>query len=103
MTITEKLYSICAILFAFGLVLLLIMSPEYRQLKFLLPLGLAGLLINIALMFIVLRDIFLRQFPNPSQKYIWMAIVLFFWPAILYYLPRHGFKKRLARNPHNSK
>ncbi len=94
MTISEKLFSICAILFAFCLIAVLIIYPEYRQLKILLPLCLAGMVINIALMFIVLRDIFQRHFRSPSIKYVWMFAVLFFWPTILFYLPRHGFKKR---------
>ncbi len=94
MSFLEKIFSICAVLFAFGLVSALVMFPETRQLKTLLPLSLAGMLVNIALMFIVLRDIFLRHFSSSSQKYIWVFATLFFWPSILYYLPRHGFKKR---------
>jgi hypothetical protein len=96
MKFLEKLFSIFAILFAFSLITVLIIFPDYRQLKILLPLGFTGVLINFGLMFIVLRDIFLRNFPSSKKKYIWMFIVLFFWPTILYYLPRHGFKKRSA-------
>lgn len=94
MKITEKLFSIFAVLFAFSLITMLVIYPEYRQLNVLLPLSLIGMLINIGLMFVVLRDIFQRKFPSNSQKYIWVFVVLFFWPAILYYLPKHGFKKR---------
>lgn len=94
MKIPEKLFSIFAILFAISLLTILIIFPECRQFNTLLPLSLIGMLINVGLMFIVLRDISLRNFPSTSQKYIWVFIVLFFWPAILYYLPKHGFKKR---------
>lgn len=94
MNLTEKLFSIVAILFAFSLIIVLFTFPQYRQLHILLPLSLAGVIINIALMFIVLRDIFQRQFASPYIRYIWVFVVLFFWPAILYYLPRHGFKNR---------
>lgn len=94
MSLIEKLFSIFAIISAFSLLTVLILYPEYRQLKILLPISLAGMLINVALMFLVLRDIFLRHFPSATQKYLWIFAVLFFWPTILYYLPRHGFRKR---------
>ncbi len=90
----EKLYSIFAIIFAMGLIVILFLYPDLRQFKVLIPLSLFGIIINIGLMFIVLRDIFYRQFSNPTSRYIWIAIILFFWPAVLYYLPKHGFKPR---------
>lgn len=94
MKLFEKLYSVCAVLFAFALIAALILLPELRQLKILLPLSLFGMAINIGLMFIVLRDIFYRNFTNPTAKYIWIAVILIFWPAVLYYLPKYGFKTR---------
>ena len=90
----EKIFSICAVVFAAGLLTALLMVPETRQLKFLLPLILTGMIINIGLMFIVLHDIFHRNFTTQNAKYIWIGAVLLFWPAILYYLPKYGFKKR---------
>ncbi len=94
MNLFEKIYSIFAIVFAFVLIAILFIYPETRQLKILLPISLAGVIINIGLMFIVLRDIFYRNFSNPMHKYMWIAIVFIFWPAILYYLPRYGFTTR---------
>jgi hypothetical protein len=99
MSTPEKLFSLFAIVFAVCLLSVLIMYPEYRRLQILLPLSLAGLIINIALMFIVLRDVLLRPFPQPGQKYLWLIVLLLFWPALLYYLPAHGFKKRATVKP----
>ena len=94
MNISEKLFSIFAVFFAVGLITALSIYPEIRNLKILLPLGLVGVTVNIGLMFVVLRDILYRKFTHPTAKYIWIAVVLFFWPAVLYYLPKHGFKSR---------
>lgn len=94
MDIKEKCFSVFAVCFAFGLITAFFLFPETRQLKILLPLSLVGVGINIGLIFIVLRDIFYRGFENPMSKYIWMAVILFFWPSVIYYLPRYGFKER---------
>jgi len=94
MNIIEKIFSIFAVFFAIGLIATLLINPEIRELKILLPVSLAGVAINIGLMFVVLRDILYRSFKNPMVKYIWLAVILFFWPAVLYYLPRHGFRSR---------
>ncbi len=90
----EKLYSWFALLFAICLVAGLFLFPQLKELRVLLPASFIGLIINVILMFIVFKDILARQFPRPEQKYIWLALILFFWPAILYYLPKHGFKPR---------
>ena len=94
MTIPEKIFSVFAVCFAIGLLTALTIYPEIRELRVLLPLSLAGVTINIGLMFVVLRDIVCRSFKHPMAKYIWIAVILFFWPAVLYYLPKHGFKSR---------
>ena len=94
MNLLEKLYSIFAVLFAIGLLASLFLLPEVRQLNILIPVSLLGMAVNIGLMFVVLRDIFYRKFTNPAGRYIWMAAILIFWPTVLYYLPRYGFKKR---------
>lgn len=91
----EKFYSVFAIFFAAGLVISLILFPELRLMNRLLPISLLGFSINIGLMFIVLRDIFHRRFDSQSKKYFWLAIVLLFWPSVIYYLPRYGFQPRL--------
>ena len=90
----EKGYAIFAILFALGLMTLLALAPETRRLHTLLPLGLLGLLVNVGLMFVVFRDIFLRPTLDQTRKLAWTAAVLVFWPAVLAYLPLHGFHQR---------
>jgi hypothetical protein len=97
MNIFEKIYTVLAIIFTAGFIASLIYFPQLRQLNHLLPLSLLGLVINIGLMFIVLQDIYRRQFNNQRKKYFWIALVLLFWPAILYYLPRYGFRPRLRQ------
>lgn len=90
----EKIFSVFSVVFAITLITIFSVYPETRQMKLLLPLSLLGVSINIGLMFVVLRDIFFRSFANPMSKYIWIAVILFFWPAVIYYLPKHGFKPR---------
>jgi hypothetical protein len=89
----EKLYSIFAILFVIALTVVLILYPECRQLKILLPISLVGLIVNTILMFIVLRDIFLRGYLTFGQKVLWAVLTLLFLPVFIY-LPRFGFKAR---------
>jgi hypothetical protein len=96
MNIQEKLYSIFSILFVIAFVVILGLYPESRQLKILLPITFAGLMVNIIFMFIVLRDIFLREFETTGQKILWVILILFLWPAVLVYLPKFGFKPRNA-------
>ncbi|MFN2353061.1 MAG: hypothetical protein ABR512_00870 [Desulfopila sp.] len=94
MNTIEKAFSIFAILFAIGLIAAFWAIPELRQVKLLVPISFFGMVINIVLMFIVLRDILYRRFSTPTKKLIWLGVILLFWPAILYYLPRHGFQPR---------
>jgi hypothetical protein len=94
MTLIEKIYSVFAVFFVFGLFTVLFLYPETRHFKILLPLGLVGVAVNIGLMFIVLRDAVFRKFPKPTSRYIWIAVILVFWPTVIYYLPKYGFKKR---------
>lgn len=90
----EKLYSVFAVVSAFCLILCLFIYPELRQLNRLLIVSTLGFFINIGLMFIVLRDIFARNFKSQMIKFSWVAIILIFWPAVLFYLPTYGFKTR---------
>ena len=96
MNIFEKIYSLFAIIFAGCLIASLIYFPQLRQFNLLIPISILGLIINIGLIFLVLRDIFSRQFKNQGAKYIWVALVLFLWPSILFYLPIYGFKSRTS-------
>lgn len=94
MTLFEKIFAVFAILFAVALMTVLVIIPESREMGILLPLSFIGLIINIGLMFVVFKDIFTRGTLNRNQKVIWTAVLLLFWPAILLYLPLHGFRKR---------
>lgn len=94
MSTLEKIYALFAIACAVAIFGLLYAYPQYRQLPTLLPISLSGLLINVGLMFIVFRDITLRRFATPTGKIVWMAVLLLFWPAIVLYLPLHGFRPR---------
>ena len=94
MNLLEKAVSLAAILFACALIAALLLLPELRQPAMLLPLVGIGLVVNVGLMVVVLRDILLRRFLRPTDKYLWLALVLLLWPAILFYLFRHGFKAR---------
>lgn len=91
----EKIYSILAIIFAFSLLGIFVVFPEFRHLNRLLTACLLGLLVNIGLMFIVLKDIFSRRFIDQNMRYIWLALVLLIWPSIIFYLVRHGFRSRI--------
>jgi hypothetical protein len=94
MTLFEKIYSVFAILFAFGVGVVLITVPESRTVSVLLPLSFCGLIVNVGLVFIVLKDIFTRDQLDRTKKLIWTAVLLICWPAILIYLPMHGFQQK---------
>lgn len=94
MNTIEKIYSIFAVFFAIILTVLLIARPEMRQLAILLPASAIGLLVNVILMFMVFRDIFSRQFPSKRGRAFWTGLLLVCWPAIVVYLPLHGFRRR---------
>jgi len=98
----EKIYSVLAIVFAVILLIALALYPQFREFKNLIIVSLLGLLVNIGLLFIVLRDILTRQFSDQNRKYFWLVLVLLFWPAIIYYLLRYGFLPKTIGNVHNS-
>lgn len=94
MSTFEKIYCLFAIGFAFGVAALFTMIPESRSASILLPVSFIGLLVNVGLMFVVLKDIFTRTQLERTKKYIWTGALLLCWPAILVYLPLHGFRKK---------
>jgi hypothetical protein len=94
MTHFEKGYCLFAIFFAFGIGTLLVAVPESRSTGILLPLCFCGLLVNVGLMYIVLKDIFTREELDKTKKLIWTGALLICWPAVLVYLPLHGFQKK---------
>lgn len=95
MSLIEKAYSLFAIIFATVFLVLVFNVPSFQQLTMLLPLTAISLIVNIGLMFVVFKDIYLREFKDPNQQYIWFALILFVWPAVLIYLPIYGFKGRM--------
>lgn len=90
----EKYYSLMAIGCIAGLAFFLITSPGARDMKYLLPLSLFGVAVNVGLLFVVFKDILSRSFSNSWGKYFWLLIIFVFMPAVIIYLPMHGFKKR---------
>lgn len=90
----EKLISIGALIVLITLPPLLIIIPNLHSLPSLLPLSLVVFVANAALLFVVFKDIFMRSFSPPGRRYIWVLLIFFFPPAILVYLPLHGFKTR---------
>ena len=63
----EKAFSIFSLLFII-MAGLLSMLPAMRSLAVFLPLALAGVVINVGLLFIVFKDIFSRTFQSESRK-----------------------------------
>lgn len=90
----EKVFSVLAILYVSGLAALLVFFPSVRELNYLLPLSLVGVVVNVGLLFIVFKDIVTRSFPSPTIRFLWIIVIFLFLPAILIYLPKYGFKKR---------
>ena len=90
----EKLFSLMAIGYIAGLAFFLVASPAAREMKYLLPLSLLGVAVNVGLLFVVFKDIFSRSFSSPWKKYLWLLAIFLFMPAMIIYLPMHGFKKR---------
>lgn len=59
-----------------------------------LPFHLFGMAMGMPLYIIVIRDIYLRSFPNPNTKVTWTNLVLMFSPSIFAYLYKNGFRSR---------
>jgi hypothetical protein len=90
----EKYYCLMAIGYIAGLAFFLTTSPAAREMKYLFPLSLVGVAVNAGLLFVVFKDILSRSFSSSSKKYFWLLTILLFMPAVIIYLPKHGFKKR---------
>ena len=59
-----------------------------------MPFHFVGMLMGIPMLIVVFRDLYKRSFPNPNSKITWTILMLMFWPSILAYLYRHGFRPR---------
>jgi hypothetical protein len=64
------------------------------DLETILPFHFFGMAIGLVLLIIVFRDLYKRDFPNPNSKVTWTILMLMFWPSILVYLYKHGFRPR---------
>ncbi len=81
--------------FVYGLVYIpcfILFMPQYDY--FILPFHFFGMAIGIPMLIIVFRDIYKRTFPNPNTKVTWTILMLLFWPSILVYLYKYGFRPR---------
>lgn len=94
MSLSEKLFSIFGICYITGLALALVFSQEIRQLPYLLPLSCIGVAVNMGMLYVVFKDIFNRRFAHTYSKYLWVVLIFLFIPAIIIYLPMHGFQRR---------
>ena len=94
MTRIEKGFSIFSVIFIIVMTGLFYSMPSLRSLTVFLPLALVGVIINVGLLLIVFKDIFNRSFQPKGRKYFWVLAILLFLPAVLIYLPMHGFKPR---------
>jgi hypothetical protein len=70
---------------------ILLMPRHFWQL---LPFHFFGMAIGIPMLIIVFRDVYKRTFPNPNTKVTWTILMLLFWPSILVYLYKYGFRPR---------
>jgi len=94
MSLLEKTFSIIALCYIISLALFLVFYPAARDVTILLPLSLLGVGFNAGLLFVVFKDIFSRRFASPARKIVWAAVIFLFMPALLLYLPLHGFRRR---------
>jgi len=92
----EKVYCILAILVLMALIILVLALPSLRGLQPMLLLATAGLIVNIGLMYIIFKDLYLRNFTNKNAQFIWFVCILFVWPAVFLYLYLHGFRPRTS-------
>ncbi len=94
MNTLEKTIAVGALLVLIALPVLLIIIPKLHALPILLPLSIFAFIANAALLFVVFKDVFARPFASPAKRYLWVLLIFFFPPAILVYLPLHGFRTR---------
>ena len=94
----EKTLSIVTFAYVIGYMVFffsVVMRRETEPID-LLPWHLLGMGCSFTLMVTIIRDIYLRSFPNPNSKINWVLAVIFLWPIIPYYLWKYGFRPRNA-------
>jgi len=89
----EKIFCFFAIICVMTIASLLITQPSFRQMGPLLITTGIGFIVNIAYIFILLRNVLLKQGFNQNSKIKWTALILIFWPASIIYLLKYGLRK----------
>lgn len=64
------------------------------RLREILPFHFFGMALGIAVLVVVFRDLYKRDFPHPNTKLTWAILILTFSPSIIVYLYKHGFRPR---------
>ena len=70
----------------------LIESPE--NFERIIPFHILGMVLSLGFIIVIIRDVFKRKFPTPNAKAMWAILLIIFWPIVLIYLPKYGFKPR---------
>jgi hypothetical protein len=76
---------------------ILFVSFRPNDFLWILPFHFFGMAIGVAMLVIVFRDLYKRDFPNPNSKLTWAILMLMLWPSILVYLYKYGFRPRIAK------
>lgn len=90
----EKLFSLVGLLFIPLITGILIVIPAASMFIVMLPMALLGVLINVALLYVVFKDIFSRSSHQESTRYLWVMATLLVLPTVIIYLVKYGFKPR---------
>lgn len=70
-------------------------SGHYLRLyHYAIPFHVFGMVIGCAATFVLCRDLYRRNFPNPHEKILWAIVWAICWPSVFVYLYRHGFRPR---------
>lgn len=73
---------------------LVISGAMERYFFYVMPFHFFGMALAIPMLIVLFRDLYKRPFPNPNSKVTWTILMLMFWPSILVYLYKHGFRPR---------
>lgn len=63
------------------------------------PFHIAGMIFSIIFLFLVMRDLYKRDFSDPNAKITWTILILCFFPSALVYLFKHALKPRTTDAP----
>jgi len=74
-----------------------IVTPDWRNdfIKHLVPFHVLGMVQNFAFLFLMIRDLYKRDFPNPNSKLTWLLLILHVAPiSWVLYLYKYGLRPR---------